>query len=65
MHRVAAKFVPRILTADQKQQHVNVCVELLQITSDATFLPRVTRAGFTVMIISQSNSPPNEKVQTH
>jgi len=22
MHRVAAKFVPRILTADQKQQHV-------------------------------------------
>jgi len=28
MHRVAAKFVPRILTADQKQQHVNVCTEL-------------------------------------
>jgi len=24
MHRVAAKFVPRILTADQKQQRVNV-----------------------------------------
>jgi len=28
MHRVAAKFVSRILTADQKQQHVNVCTEL-------------------------------------
>jgi len=28
MHRVAAKFVPRILTADQKQQRVNVCTEL-------------------------------------
>jgi hypothetical protein len=25
MHRVAAKFVPRILTADQKQQRVKVC----------------------------------------
>jgi hypothetical protein len=28
MHRVAAKFVYRILTADQKQQHVNACTEL-------------------------------------
>ena len=27
MHCVAAKFVPRILTADQKQRRVNVCVE--------------------------------------
>jgi predicted flavoprotein YhiN len=27
MHCVAAKFVPRILTADQKQQHVNVCTK--------------------------------------
>jgi hypothetical protein len=32
----------RFLTADQKQQYVNVCKELRQITSDdATFLPRV------------------------
>ena len=28
MHCVAAKFVPRILTADQKQQRVNICTEL-------------------------------------
>ena len=28
MHRVAAKFVPRILTVDQKQQRANVCTEL-------------------------------------
>jgi len=34
MHRVAAKFVPRILAADQKQQHVNVCTELRQFASD-------------------------------
>jgi len=42
MHRVATKFVPRILTADQKQQNVNVCTELRQLASDdETFLSRV------------------------
>ena len=41
-HCVAAKFVPRILTADQKQQHINVCTELRQLASDdQTFLSRV------------------------
>jgi hypothetical protein len=41
-HHVAAKFVPRILTADQKQQHVNICEELCQIASNnATFLSTV------------------------
>jgi len=42
MHHVAAKFVPRILTADHKQQRVNVCTELHQLASDdETFLSRV------------------------
>jgi histone-lysine N-methyltransferase SETMAR len=42
MHRVTAKFVPKILTADQKEQLINVCKELRQIASDdATFLSRV------------------------
>jgi hypothetical protein len=42
MHRVAAKFVPRILTVDQKQQCVSVCEELQQISFDnAVFLSRV------------------------
>ena len=42
MHRVAAKFVPRILTANQKQQRVNICTELRQLASnDETFLSRV------------------------
>ena len=42
MHRVAAKFVSRILTAGQKQQRVNVCTELRQLASnDETFLSRV------------------------
>jgi len=33
MHRVTAKFVPRILTADQKQQCV-VCTEVCQLASN-------------------------------
>jgi len=42
MHRVAAKFVPRILTADKKQQRINVCTELHCLASDdETFLSRV------------------------
>ena len=42
MHCVAAKFVPRILIADQKQQRVNLCTELRQLASDdETFLSRV------------------------
>ena len=41
MHRVTAKFVPRNLTADQKQQRV-ICTELRQLVSDdETFLSRV------------------------
>jgi hypothetical protein len=42
VHHVAAKFVPKILTADQKQQCVNICEYFRQIASnDATFLYRV------------------------
>jgi len=41
MHHVAAKFVPRILTADQKQQLVNICIELRQLASDDETLSRV------------------------
>jgi hypothetical protein len=42
MHHVAEKFVPRILTADYKQKHVNNCEELRQTASNnATFLSRV------------------------
>jgi hypothetical protein len=41
MHCVTDKFVPRILTADQKQQCVSVCEELCQIASDdAIFLSK-------------------------
>ena len=42
MHHVATKFVPGILTADRKQQHVNVCIEHRHLTSnDDIFLSMV------------------------
>jgi len=42
MHHVTTNFVPRILTADHKQQHVNICTEICQLASnDETFLSRV------------------------
>jgi hypothetical protein len=50
VHRVAAKFTARILTADGKQQHVSVCQELRQIASDdATFL-----SGFSLVMTAGS-----------
>jgi hypothetical protein len=41
MHHVADKCVPRILTADQKQQRLNFCTELRQLASDDETLSRV------------------------
>ena len=34
MRRVAAKFVPRLLTEEQKQHRVQVCQELLEMAND-------------------------------
>jgi hypothetical protein len=34
IHCVAAKFVLRILTADQKQQYVNIYIEVHQLACD-------------------------------
>jgi hypothetical protein len=49
------------LTADQKQQHVNICKELHQITSNhAAFFP-----GLSLVTLRQSNTLPNGKVQNH
>jgi hypothetical protein len=47
MHRVAAKFVPRILAVDHKQQRVDVCTELRQLASDdESFLTTLTSSYF-------------------
>jgi hypothetical protein len=34
MHRIPAKFVPRLLTDDQKQNRVDVSIELLDRAND-------------------------------
>jgi hypothetical protein len=42
MRRIAAKFVPRLLTNEQKQWRVNVCLELREkANEDQTFITRI------------------------
>jgi hypothetical protein len=42
MRRIAAKFMPRLLTDDQKQHQLEVCMELKeQVTNDPDFLSKV------------------------
>jgi hypothetical protein len=44
MRHIAAKFAPRLLTNDQKQQHGNVCLELFvreKANEDPTFISRI------------------------
>jgi histone-lysine N-methyltransferase SETMAR len=42
MHRVAAKFVPRLLTPEQKEHHIAICQELRQrAVDDPSFMSRV------------------------
>ena len=42
MHRVAAKFVPRLLTEEQRQNHITVSQELLdRSNTDENFLKNV------------------------
>ena len=42
MRRVASKFVPRLLTVDQKQQRLDICLDLKEnATNDPNFLSNV------------------------
>lgn len=42
MRRIAAKFVPRLLTTDQKQRRLDVCSELRELErTDPSFLSRI------------------------
>jgi hypothetical protein len=42
MKRVAAKFMPHLLTEEQKNKHVNVCCDLQQeLKNDPQFLTKV------------------------
>jgi hypothetical protein len=41
MRRIAAKLVPRLLTEDQKQHRLEVCMELKEVRNDPDFLFKV------------------------
>jgi histone-lysine N-methyltransferase SETMAR len=42
MCHIAAKFVPRLLTNDQKQRRINMCLELWEkANEDPTFISRI------------------------
>ena len=45
MRRVASKFVPRLLCVDQKQQRLDVCLDLKEnVANDPSFLSNVITA---------------------
>ena len=69
MKRVAPKFVPHVLTADQKQSRVDACRELKEhLEIDPDLFRRsllVRKAGATPTTQRQSSSQGNGRVQIH
>jgi hypothetical protein len=69
MKRVAAKFVPHVLTADQKQSRVYACRELKEhLEIDPDLFRRsllVTKAGATPTTERRSSSQANGRVHIH
>jgi hypothetical protein len=55
----------QFLTADQKQQRVSFVRLPPMMQSSCPGLSMVTRDGFLIMSLRQSNNPPNGKVQTY
>jgi hypothetical protein len=45
MHRVSLKFVPRLLTQDQRDSRIAICQELLDRASEDENFPKRTRKG--------------------
>jgi len=69
MRWIAAKFVPRLLTDNQKQHWLKVSMELKeQVRNDPDVLSKVVTGdddGFMVMIVKQNNSRPDGNVHLH
>ena len=68
MRRVASKFVPRLLSVDQKEQRLDVCLDLQEnATNDPSFRMsiRVTKPGFTPKTRKPKLNPVNGKVRGH
>ena len=60
MRRVTAKFVPRLLTAEQKDDRVSVCTDLRDRSqNDPKFMSSVITAGFMGMTRKQRKCLPN------
>jgi hypothetical protein len=68
-HCIATQFVPRLLTNDQKQRHVNVCLELQEkANKDPTFISRIMMGDeslIMVMIQEQSNNHHSGRAHNH
>jgi hypothetical protein len=57
MHRVAAKFVPRVLTEDQKANRVNISQELLdRVSVDENFLKTIVTGDETFSLFPKLKS---------
>jgi len=55
MHRIAAKFVPRVLTQDQKDSGVAICQELKEtVKNDPTLLLNVIRDKTAIFAVEES-----------
>ena len=69
MRRVASKFVPRLLNVDQKQQRLDVCLDLkkMLLTIPAFFRMslRAREPGFTPTTRKPKHNPVNGKVRGH
>ena len=69
MRRVASKFVPRLLSVDQKQQRLDFCLDLkkMPVTTPAFFQMslRVTKPGFTPTTRKPKLSAVSGKVRGH
>jgi hypothetical protein len=68
---IAMRFVPRLLTSDQKQRRINLCLELREkANKDPTFtsISRIImddKSWIMVMIQKQSNSDHNGRAHNN
>ena len=66
MRKVCAKFVPKVLTDDQKNKRVAVCEELVRCCEgDPRFLDNVMRHGSLNMTLQRKGRTPNGTRRSH
>jgi hypothetical protein len=52
MRRVSAKFVPRLLRDDQKENRMNVCRDLKsEVQNDSNFLKRIVTGAHSLFLV--------------